>query len=723
MSAAKWLVTTVLVTGYVVLVQAQTGKPQWKLLFLPAAEKGEEGLPGLDAFSVHLVPENSKDEELLRPAGREFSLGGEPNRFRVWLEAPGFISPRQWILVIGELPRAEAASRPVRLPVVRAGAVRFSGHVDDAVGLRLLLLETGFARRVPPGNRKQPVQVPPGVVVGALFHTGRGEYLAVSRPTQVKANEVAPLEISPPQPPLTDLMVKLEPPRVSEGLPQVRVVLRTPDGQVAEPEAKGGDAGVWYCFWYGLRARWGEVEVSGTEFVAPKSQVALPVGRLAVAEIKLAEPPSLLVEMRLPQELIEERRVEVVAGDELVAKAAVPAQETTVWFPRVPPKPLAVRLTTGSWVFVEHVEPKLGEENTVVFEPPVFTVHGTVFVGDTPTPGTIEFATDAPGKWVSVATDDEGRYRTVLFAESPWARVRPEGAQESVLLEIKAPFRPETELDFHLPAVTLEVVVRGKPSGAPVEGAEVSILGATAQKAGPVYLLRARTDRQGHARLGPLLPGRVEVKVAASGYRGQRRALILEENGRAEVAFELEPEGEGREVKLVLPSGTPARGARVWVFASPTTEARWGGEADGTGTVRVPAGLCCLLAITHDDAGLTRVPWSDDHETPTVVLQRRAAPLRMWARRADGTPVPFARLRLWVGGQLVGEELAFRCLGTQLVFDHAGFWATAGLPAAPVEVVSFEPEAASLGRGGAFDSQRQEIPYPWPPEVVVQPFR
>lgn len=681
-------------------------------------------IPEVARFAVHLVPESRKDEEILRPAGEEVSLEGLEERYRVWLEAPGFISPRQWILVDAPEVAAEGPSKTVRIPVTRAGLVRLSSLPQPGVSLRILHLESGFARRVRGEKLGASVQVPPGMLVGALYHDVRNQYLAVSKPVQLRPGSTAILTPKAPDPPFSDLMAVLVPRERLPNLAETKVVLRTPDGSALTPAACGGDDSAFYCFWYGLKARWGVVEVSNNQAFAPKTDVALPVGQLVVVEIPSTVPPSLRVVLRLPPELDQERKIEVLVGDTpVLSESATPAQ-TEAFFPQVPAKPLTVRLAVGDWAFLEHVEPQPGQENQVVFEPPVYFVHGTVFVGDTPAPATIRFFTGVPQKWVEVQTDAKGQYETTLFAPSPFAQVVVKEIPQPVLISVETPYRPDTLLDFRLPGAVLEVTVQGAPGAALLPEAEVAVLGAAVQEGGPVFRLQGKTDEQGQVRLGPLSGEKVSVVAKARGYRQQKREVNLVPDGVTKVLFQLEPESDTKLVRVVTPGGQPASGAQAFILPSAMAEVVvWSGETDSNGTLRVPADLCCLLALTHVQGGLTTVRWPGEGDETTVALRPRAAPLTLQAQRADGTPAPFARLRLWIDGQTIGPALAFRGLGAHLYFDHLGIWQATGLPAGPIEVVSWEPEAGEQARAGAFDSHRQRIPYPWPPEVVLQPYR
>lgn len=688
------------------------------------AQHAQEAIPDAAGFTVHLVPESRKDEELVRPAGQDVALEGKEERYRLWLEAPGFISPRQWILVDQEEMVAEGPVKVVRVPVTKAAQVRLAILPEPGVALRLLHLGSGFVRRVLGERLRATIQVPPGVVVGALYHNDRQQYLAVTKPVHVTAGSLATLFPKPPDPPFSDLMVVLIPAERSPNLVETGVALRTPEGVTLRPAACGGDDSALYCFWYGLKARWGMVEVSNDELFAPTTEVALAVGQLTVAAIPTALPPSLRVVLRLPPELAGERKVEVLVGDRLMRSETVPPQQTEVPFPRVPAKPLTVRLTVGDWGFVEHVEPRPGQESTAVFEPPVFLVHGTVFVGDTPTPATIRFFTGVPQKWVEVQTDAKGQYETTLFAASPFAQVAAKGIPQPVLMRVDTPYRPDTLLDFHLPGKVLEVTVQAARSPARLAEAEVAVLGATVQEGGPVFRLQGKTDEQGQVRLGPLSGEKVSVVAKARGYREQEREVSLVPEGVTKLLLQLEPESDTKLVRAMTPLGHPAAGFQAFLLPSAMAEVvAWSGGPDKKGNLRVPADLCCLLALTHEQGGLTTIPWPAEEDETTVVLRPRAAPLTLRAQHANGAPVPFARLRIWIDGQPVGPALAYRALGAHLYFDHQGFWRAFGLPAAPLEVVSWEAEVAEQGRAGAFDSQRQTIPYPWPPEVVLQPYR
>jgi hypothetical protein len=350
-----------------------------------------------------------------------------------------------------------------------------------------------------------------------------------------------------------------------------------------------------------------------------------------------------------------------------------------------------------------------------------------VFLGRTPTIATIEFPAGTPDRWVSCSTDENGTYNTVLFEQAGFARITPSGSSTFSLERIEDELQSDTELDFHLGAAFLDAEIRAEDTQEVVAGAEVRAGGVAGSRRGSSYGMVVRSDARGTARLGPLRPGTISLRVRATGYSDWNGEVTIADKSPEALRVLLRPEGDVGLLRLLLPSGATAGGARVAVFASMQGTANWTSEADASGLARVPSSRCCVLGVAHPQAGLLFVPWpsQDGARQQDVTLPAAAAPLRVAAVEPDESPVPWVHLRLWLNGTLVGPDVLSFLLRKPPVCDAFGLWVVKGLPRASIELVGWRNDSSlnSAAAAGLLDGPRLRYSYPWPDLIRVQPSR
>ncbi len=185
-------------------------------------------------------------------------------------------------------------------------------------------------------------------------------------------------------------------------------------------------------------------------------------------------------------------------------------------------------------------------------------------------------------------TDDTGRARLDRLPRAEhWIVVEAEGyARASRMVVIVEGAR---RLDLSLgPARELEVEVKSE-SGAPVAGAELEV------RAADPFPVGAKTDAQGHARVGRLGDGPFSVLVRAAGFEEVRRRGVA---GDRPLVVTLSRQGTV-VAKVTGPDGEPVDRARVQI-AGPSLWPARESMSDAKGEVRIgglSAGVYTLRAL------------------------------------------------------------------------------------------------------------------------------
>lgn len=669
-------------------------------------------------LAVHLIPESDRDREITAPCGVAFFPPEGTDRYRLWMEGPGYISHRQWTWNYSS-DVTGPSKRGARVSVVRAGSVQLVPLPDPrAFSWRLLTVDSGFARRIAVEHGGEPVQMPPGTVVGAIVDRG-GAYLALSKPIKLEAGAVVRLVAAPPPPPAVDLMANLRRPLRGANL---EISLRVA-GVEMPPAAVGGDGTNYYAFWYGLTARTASIEVKSPDLWLERPEVALTGTGVVSAVLELALRPNLHVSLALPPDLEGERALEIRDRGATVWKKAL-GDRAEVDAERLPPGKLEVKLVVGGWAFLRTADLGDGKDHTLVFAPPVYRVRGRVFVGDKPVAAKLEFMSGAPHRTVQCTSDAEGKYEITLYADYGTVYVYLDGVDSPYHEIIEERFKPETTLDFRLPANTVRVEVRDAASDEPLVGGSVTYRIVGGKQGNMSYGATRAVREDGSLILGPFGAGTFRLMARAPKHVEESREVEIADGATAPVVFRLKAEGQTNEVAIRLPSGRPASSADLVVLSSPDGVPLWRGSADPSGTAVIPRGVSGWLGIRHAEAASLLVPWAGEpaDRQSELRLTERAPTLRVQSVDHTGQPVAGARVRVWLGGIELGAAAQNLLLSVPPGTDYQGVWAAEGLQQVSVEIVcwSRKPQYDPQKGEAAIAAQRLVIPFPWPSIVTLE---
>lgn len=693
--------------------------------------------------TAHLVSAGDLDGEMVVPCG-EWILPSA-GKYKYWLEKPGRVSASSAVFSFavetfggrgGVLESALSPAGKVALPPageLKAGTVLRLLHLDSH--LRDVRAGREFSRRVSSqAAARAGVLMPEGDIVVALHDGASREYLAVSRPLDVDGGKVVWLDLRPPAEG-TDLVVKLERPTFVtdpaefKDLPTVAV----DGGEPLSPNVLVPAPDRIYAVWYGLSGDYANLEVSSPSVYVEPQDIPLRPRRVESFNGFLVPLPDLDVALDLPPEIEVEalwitvsteteaaplRRIELTAGDRSARIEALPAE------------PLRVTLEVPPWELEEKVDLSDGLDHQITLRSQPIRVSGTVYFGDDEHPAIVTFQTTDRKEntgFLTVETDVEGFYRTLLLR--PWlynVAVQIDGPGGARFTDIQA-IRDDMTLDFHLPANRYRVVVVDEDTRDAIPDAKVGYMtywqrdDGSARSSG-TYVM---ADKEGVARLPPIRPGRLEVDVSNDGYfpSGIRVQPVGEGEGDRRLTVVLRPVGETADLRLVLPTGAPARQAAVAIVPDlEGSPGSWWATADGDGRVEVPERLQGqLLVVLHPQAGFLVRRWQVPGSTPARwPLPDAAPPLALRTLSPAGEPAA-AMLGLVIDGHRIAGSILRQLTGSASnASDADGRWAARNLPAGTVQVVAWsDPGSEARFRSGFLDSLAVTVGYPWPESVEI----
>lgn len=722
-------------------------------------EGGE--LVGPEGFSVHLIRDDSMEDERSIPAGHWFQP--PPGRYKVWLEGRlrgGDGEPR----ITRTFTLLNYSGAPFRgrglaskNEVVPAGWVQLSPDVAlaDDESLRLLHLDPvtsrghitrGFLRAIPAERGDRPVLMPTGGVVGLIYDRKEDRYLAASRPVDVAAGRTVDLRPTARRG-VSDLMVILHRADVVESAAEDDLELRLADTSERErgPDVLVPTAEWVYALWYEVEGRSVQVRAeSGTSFLEP-TEAALYPGRVTVLKSELRPRPYLDARVELPPDLVPLKAVlklTRVEDRQVIAERELPLDANAVT--RIEALPAARLLATlvleskPLWRFDQQVDLRDGSGRQVVFRPRPIVLSGTIYHGETPTAGDVTvqvFKTqriDMEGARFEADVEDDGSYRAVLYAEGRYfifvALPDVPGPPMPIL---HVPFiRGDTEFDLHVPHSSARVQVRDAETGEPIENALIIAynkflidwLEPSENGSAPSS---AWTDADGWADLPPMYPGELFLTVRKEGYLQLERDVLegIRSGAVTDVVVDLEPVGETTPLRLLLPDGRAARAAEVRSQSSVWNEPPlWEGTADSAGWVHVPSvAEGAWLLVRHPDAGSWIETWQPPpgEETVTWHLPPAAGPVTFRTVGLDGDPVGWTDFAIrfpatWVSGR----TLAWLTRGRVAASHRNALWTAQHLPSEALRVYAGDPTTLSLAVHGLLNGTALEITPPWPAEPV-----
>ncbi len=708
-----------------------TGPPVLPLIAVWPAKGGPRAEPtSPEGFLVHLVPESDPDAETVRHCGEWFTLSESPERYAVWVEGNGQISPHLQLLRYPGRVSDSANVRPALLPVGPATTVRPRSGLCSGKGssIRLLHVDSGFARRVSCEGEATGTAMPPGRIVAAVYDTREHAYAAISRPYDARAGETVDVPVKAPVPPSSDVIVLLRPDAGltwNAGGVDLTALLSQDAGPAREASVLATRGFVGYAVWYGLTGKRASVETLSTSLCTDSLSLTLHAGAVESAELAVSPRPRLSVAVRLPAGHAREEWGLVVRealSRRVLASQPLGTDEGDVVFRDLPASDFDVVLSGGPWQFSQAGSLKGCRDQALAFDLPVVHISGTVFKGVRGVAATIGFRS-SPERWFTVDSDNGGRYAATLLARGLRAvSIRPLDAAAPVLRWLDQGIEDGQTLDFHLPDNTLLVRARSSDAGNPVKGARVSVKHSGQGNRGGGFTVECNAE--GEASLPPLERGEVVITAMAKGFRdASARESVGEDTGRKVVDILMKQEGTDRSLRVLLADGSPGAGATVVAGPSPDGLPAWTGTCDGQGNVDVPGEMAGgWVGVAHPGGGLRVQMWPQgDEEAAAIVLDRAAPPLAVLVVDHTNLPLPWARLAVWVAGVRVGAGFLTALTRRPAATDATGVWRVTGLPASSIEILAWPATSASAGLilSGALDHRRVPIAFPWGSAVTI----
>lgn len=685
---------------------------------------GRGGVPrDPSGFSVHLAAAADPSQEIIKPAGTWFVV--PPGVYRWWVESEREICLRPNYLAFDFRPGVRGLASLA--DVVPGGKVRLDEEVPlpERPSLRFLHLENGFARWLGTEHLRDTVLLPRGKAIAMLVDTETGDYVGLSRPTEVSPASTVSFRPIPPGAPLSHLVARVH----SQGPPfaeakSLTVAFQAESGPARTPDVLVFDSAHLYAVWYDLPERRGVVHLDADLFNPEEAAVTLRAGRIEVVDLQACERPDLTVRLDLPEGFPSSNlRLQVEHLGQVVEEHDLQPGEDAWVFKRVPPGWIRVALLAGRWKVGEEIEMPPDRDEEVTLAPKPIVVVGRVTQCGRSFLGEVQFQA-SPEEFVGFRTDDRGTYRAVIFRPCSVYRVAGlDGGAEFVEI-VPSPIVADRTLDIELPCSSYSVHIADAASREPIEAATVIVMNTTS---GPDHRTTGQqfaTDASGTLVLPPLKPGTMTIIAKKAGYIDAKLSESVEKGPSQRDLEILMEKGEvGSRLRVYLPSGAPASGARAAGIDAAGQAVVWTGECGQDGLLELPANsFAASLAIRHEDGvWLGAWPGSLSHDLDGVVLANLGPPRRLLAATRRGVPSSGARVAIWVRGvRLTSMALAWLTQRHPLC-DQDGQWSASGLPAESVHVLVWESgqDADRRAELGTLDAQRIEWRHSVPTLRVV----
>ncbi len=735
------------------------------IAFFPSSLDSGDLLDSSDCVA-HLWKHDSHWVIEAYPAGRW--VLPDRGHYRVFLECPGLISPYSPLFGYPRSPFSGAGTIGF-VPVVPAGNVT-SGGLGSWPGSPMMWLLSAspfesqghiwpeLVRLETPEEIEAGVQMPAGLVIAAVWDPGSRQFLALSRPIEVRRDRTSEVRVDSPARG-GDVVVRLQIPSPDEGPYHMSrrseftrstvAYLSAPGVHRREPDVVVPTANSYYGIWYGISAGPAVLRAGSESYAIPTTEFAVSDRSVVFHAARMQARPRLTVELDLPALLeeeetavevleVEQERLPPQTGDEEQSRhrpsppvevVALEAGQVVHTFDRLPMARLDVVLETGYGSKTERVDLRNGQDQHLVLSPDVFVLEGTVFRGGEPHQAVLEFSSITQST-TSVSTNSDGTYEAILVEPVRFI---------SVAFEDQPPFRDffphaidsSREMDFHLTDDRILVQVMDATNGQGIPDARLSLVLTYTElreideeetEVPKTLTQNVETDRAGEAVLPPLQEGELEIRVYAEGYVENLEIFMVGEPATPkEVQIALSPTGPTGRLDLRLPDGRAASGARVWLIEPSGPRGPLFEDQAGTeGEVEVPEWAeGGRLLVNHPEAAFASRTWKpgDDHPTVWELSARAPSPLRIQVVDESGEPYNWqSKLLLWIDGRPVtGLELAL-ATSTRGVTSRTGTWEAANLPA---ELSSLAVTAWRTGEPPPGESRATPIDLPWAPVVRV----
>jgi hypothetical protein len=709
MSGKRFILVLALVLNAVVAVASP--------VFWPTRATGDGAIrtPVLADCRVHAV--TGEGTETLHACGVPVSL--PPRATLVWIEQGNAIS--------GQV--TPAGSGDVDLPLVPAGTVQLTVETgkESAQQQRTVRLDHAgkvmFTRMLRVGAAGQRVSMPEGTAL-ALEVDSHGDVsrLAVGKLVAGKMTAIRPA--SPAQgAALVGIFT----------IPSVVATATDPGAFVVgverTPELVVDHGSELVTLWRGLAAGPNELTLRSAAYQFAPASLRLRERNVATFRAELRPLPSLTVKIAVPEEALpawKDLHPSLVirrTADKKVVRQSDDAT-TDQDFSLLPLDSYDAVLTAKPWTFVRRADLTGGTDGTVEFAPQPFTISGKVTVGEEPKAASVAFRR-GNGDTTRAHTDANGEYEVTLWMSDMYiveATLDDDAAQP--------PFSRATRLwstrtiDIHLPMTKVLVRATDAASGEPVADAEVTTFNRwddpATGKGGASHTVK--TDANGVARLAPLSRGTAEIHVKADGYFKDEPTTIAVTDDTVEqtVAVKLRPAGATSDVRISLPTGTPAPEAEVLVVGDRAgSQILWSGRADGEGRVSVPRSLAgSIVLVRHPAAaGLAR-RFQDLPEQEYQLAPASPRPLVVEVER-HGARTGNVSITVWINGlPLTGGALEF-LLQSPAMVPNSGLWTGLNLPREPVRILVSSGRIDAAIAAGAYDALATVVPEPRPNQVTL----
>lgn len=739
-------------------------EPPERPAFAPDKESAEPGSVGvfpiryggnspefLDpaGLEAHLKPPQDQDTELVFPAGQW--IQPPSGWYYYWLQGGWRMSPHAGLF--SHSASAGAVMSPVAT-LVDAGRVRLPAddlNLGSDVVLELLhggsYREQGFQRweillRKSADEIGAGVLLPAGPAVGALWNRSTRCYVALSRPFSVRARTTVAVPLEAPQN-VAQLVaeVRRDPETLGEERGDIELSVKLGDRQVP-PDFKVLTANKVFAYWYNLAPGTARLRADSGRTAFESPPIELAAGSIERVDGQLAPWPALDVELDLPTGLVPEKlEVRRLPSGDVVAEQALRPKDHDHRFEKVPPALLEVVLQTPVGAFSRQVDLSSGQDGSVLLEPDLLTLRGTVYHGDKPHPAKLTF-TNTSRATREAEADEEGAYEVVSLSPLRMVSIELPGVKSAPYVDFFAPAIEESqELDFHLSDAEIQVKVTDAKTGKGVAKASVRLRNNYVIPGDPeaedeklrkdkerAVFQTIETDETGTAWLPPLRRGSVELTATAKGYARMEEPLKVEiPDEKVDQSFEMriEPEGETAALRLRLPNGAPAANAEVMLLRSLSQSSPvFQGRTNAEGVIEPPAGAAGYLLARHPAAAFLVREWQPQEggQGPEWTLPPLPGrPLTILVRDSSGRgPAPKAELALWVEGRRLSNLALGWLTGASPVTDANGYWRAANVPAGPVAVLGWVIGVRPEAEAGALDGQAKEVGMPWPEVVEVR---
>lgn len=717
------------------------------LSFWPVEDLVTKAALDPENFEVHMVPDSDLEAERIEPAGTWISPPA--GKYKYWLESPaGWMSPNSAIFTYRPTP-FEGRGRPIMKWVVPAGLVSLSSEIELPSHQSWRLLHTeSHNRGSAPGlelsrrihEPRTAVLMPEGPVIAGIYDHRQQEYLAIGRPASVYRNGHSMVAPAPPAKGASDLVAVLERPHVVDdfSLYDVALTVREPDSDPEGPEVVIPTAERIYAFWYDLDSKYVTLEVDSPSVFLVPQEIALRSGKVDSYRGRLEELPDLSVRLEIPAALDEQRDssepwtlniIDGLSKDQLRTHTLPSDPQQEIKVRNLPNRHLLVALSIPPWRFTERVDLSDAVDREITLSPRAFTVHGTVRQGEDGRAAKLAFTTGSlptPGQALGAETqtNSNGEYEIVLFRPFMMVYVFPQGGNKGQpFVEILPKYvDADTVLDIELPNNRFLVEVVDETTRQGIAEADVTVINSYLDDGNEQSTVqRVFTGDDGGASLNPLRPGKLTLSARAEGYEFSEvdQEDVTEQDNERTIVLPLTPVGSTRFLKMLLTGGEPASGAEVIAVDSLEDQPVWQGSCNTQGVVEVPRRLDRrLLLVKHPRAGFLVRLWSAPPEVDAVTswsLPEIASPLEARIHLADREPARWARVALIQQGLLLQGSL-LRWLAGDSMADANGFYRATHLPATPIKLVSWMPEATDA----AIEALATDIAYPWPSGIEIE---